>query len=397
MHSISPQANPPLSLYIHIPWCEKKCPYCDFNSHTQMKPIPQNDYIKSLMADLEQELPGIWGRRLRSVFIGGGTPSLLSPESVESIISGVRARIPCVPDMEITLEANPGSSDALKFGEFRAAGVTRLSIGVQSFNDESLRRIGRIHDGRSARHAAAAVIRAGFDNFNLDLMYGLPGQSAERAAEDISQALTFEPPHLSCYQLTIEPNTPFALRTPELPADDAAAEMQQYLERRLEDAGYTHYEVSAFARPGRHCRHNLNYWQFGDYIGVGAGAHGKLTRDGHITRHWKLKNPAQYMKHAGSAERIIGAKQLSADETGFEFMMNALRLKQPVTAQLFQQRTGLTLGRLRPALEQAQSDGLLRFDGFRVCTTELGRRFLNEVLQRFLPEPDSLISPESPT
>jgi oxygen-independent coproporphyrinogen-3 oxidase len=347
------------------------------------------------MSDLEQELPDIWGRRLSTVFIGGGTPSLFSPESIDSIISGIRARIPSTPEMEITLEANPGSADARKFEELRLAGVTRLSIGVQSFNDGSLRRIGRIHDGQAARSAVTAAIDAGFDNFNLDLMYGLPGQSIEMAKDDVFQALSFDPPHLSCYQLTIEPHTSFSASPPALPDEDTIWDMQEQIEQRLENEGFTNYEVSAFARDGRSCRHNLNYWQFGDYIGIGAGAHGKLTREGRITRTWKLKHPAAYINSAGTPERKGGEKVLSAAEAGFEFMLNTLRLRQPFTVSMFQQRTGVPMGLFRSELEQAQAEGLLKIDGDRISATEPGRRFLNDLLQRFMPENDGLNSQQS--
>lgn len=348
-------------------------------------PLPEHAYVRSLLADLDQELPGVWGRRLGSVFIGGGTPSLLSPESVDSLISGIRARLPSVPDMEITLEANPGSSDAQKFREFRSAGITRLSIGVQSFDDSSLSRIGRVHDARDARRAVSAALDAGFGNFNLDLMYGLPGQSLDMAAGDVEQALAFDPPHLSCYQLTVEPNTPFSAHPPPLPDDDSIWEMQVRLENAVEDRGLGNYEVSAFASAGRQCRHNLNYWLFGDYLGIGAGAHGKLTLQGRIKRTWKLKNPKRYMDSAGTAARIGGERELSREEAGFEFMLNALRLRQPVTAPLFRERTGTTLDRFGPALAKAREGGLLDYDGFSVSTTGRGRRFLNELLQLFVP------------
>jgi oxygen-independent coproporphyrinogen-3 oxidase len=391
------RASLPLSLYVHVPWCEKKCPYCDFNSHAQKNPIPENAYIEALMADLDQELPAVRGRRLRSIFIGGGTPSLLSPKSVESIVTGIRARIPSTPDMEITLEANPGSSDAGKFEGFRTAGVNRLSIGIQSFNAASLRNIGRIHDDHAARHAVTAAISAGFDNFNLDLMYALPGQTREMAADDVERALSFEPPHLSCYQLTIEPNTVFAVRTPRLPGENAAWQMQRQLESNLEKNGYKNYEVSAFARQGRSCQHNLNYWLFGDYIGIGAGAHSKVTRHDEVLRNWKRKNPILYMQNAHSTERVGGEKRLSSDEICFEFMLNALRLQRPVTASLFQQRTGQSIKRFSSTIAQAQTDGLLQFDGIQISTTEFGRRFLNDLLQRFLPDSDNLISPSPST
>ncbi len=280
------QGLPPLSLYIHVPWCEKKCPYCDFNSHARKGPLPEKEYINALLADLDQELPGIWGRKLRSIFIGGGTPSLLSAERVDSMLSEIRARIGCVADIEITMEANPGSSESSKFAEFRSAGVNRLSIGVQSFNDKSLRNIGRVHDGMSARLAVGAALSAGFENFNLDLMYALPGQQIDDAAADINTALLLDPPHLSCYQLTIEPNTAFNLQPPILPDEDTGWQMQLNTESILQENDYVQYEVSAYAKKGRTCQHNLNYWQFGDYVGIGAGAHSKITRSDGIIRTW---------------------------------------------------------------------------------------------------------------
>ncbi len=380
------QGLPPLSLYVHVPWCEKKCPYCDFNSHARKGPLPEKAYIDALLADLEQELPTIWGRKLCSIFIGGGTPSLLSTESVDSMLSGIRARIGCVADIEITMEANPDSSDSRKFEEFRSAGVNRLSIGVQTFDDESLRNIGRVHDGLSARHAVSAAISAGFENFNLDLMYALPGQKIDMAAADINTALSFDPPHLSCYQLTIEPNTAFYLQPPVLPDDDNGWQMQSRAESILQENGYAQYEVSAYAKNGRACRHNLNYWQFGDYVGIGAGAHGKVTRGDGITRTWKIKHPAAYLDKAHTADRVGGRKTLSAGDIRFEFMLNALRLRRPVSTALFQQHTGQPITRVHAQLVKAEADGMLHFDGKNIATTAFGRRFLNDLLQQFLPE-----------
>ena len=379
------QGLPPLSLYIHVPWCEKKCPYCDFNSHARKGPLPEREYINALLADLDQELPGIWGRKLRSIFIGGGTPSLLSAESVDSMLSGIRARIGCVADIEITMEANPGSSESGKFAEFRSAGVNRLSIGVQSFNDKSLRNIGRVHDGMSARLAVSAALSAGFENFNLDLMFALPGQQIDDAVADINTALSFDPPHLSCYQLTIEPNTAFNLQPPVLPDEDTGWQMQSNTQSILQENDYVQYEVSAYAKKGRTCQHNLNYWQFGDYVGIGAGAHGKITRSDGIIRTWKIKHPAAYLDKAHTTHRIGGRKSLSPEEIRFEFMLNALRLRQPVSTALFQQHTGQPITCMKAQLVKAEADGFLHFDGKNITTTEFGRRFLNDLLQQFLP------------
>lgn len=381
---------PPLSLYVHVPWCERKCPYCDFNSHARQGPLPQRQYVDALLADLDQELPRIWGRRLSSIFIGGGTPSLLQAEIVDSLLSGIRSRIACAPDIEVTMEANPDSSDCKKFSEFRSAGVNRLSIGVQSFNSDLLQRIGRVHDGVSAVQAVSAAIAAGFENFNLDLMYALPGQCLDMAATDISTALSFHPPHVSCYQLTIEPNTAFAVHPPAVPDEDEGGLMQAHTEKALHESGYTHYEVSAHAKNGRVCRHNLNYWQFGDYVGIGAGAHSKVTLADRVLRTWKIKHPTAYLNKAHTKKRVGGEKLLSAEEIRFEFMLNALRLRQPVSSILFQQRTGQPIARMKAQLAKAQSAGFLQFDDQNIETTALGRRFLNDLLQQFLPEPGNL-------
>lgn len=381
------QALPPLTLYVHIPWCQKKCPYCDFNSHPVRGALPERAYVDAVLTDLDQDLPQVWGRRLRSVFIGGGTPSLLSPRSIAHLISGIRARLVAVPEMEITLEANPGSSEASKFREFRNAGVNRLSVGVQSFNDASLTRIGRVHNAAAATKAVEAVIDAGFDNFNLDLMHSLPGQNPAMAIDDIQTAVAFNPPHLSCYQLTIEPNTMFHRQPPTLPGDDESWEIQSAVQSILGKAGYQQYEISAYAKQNILCQHNLNYWQFGDYLGVGAGAHSKVTFAERVTRSWKVKHPVEYLRKASSDARIGGLEDLSAAEVRFQFMLNALRLRQPTSAALFQQRTGQTIFRLKTELEQAQEEGLLIFDGNTLTTTPLGYRFLDDLLQRFLPQP----------
>ena len=376
---------PPLSLYVHVPWCEKKCPYCDFNSHALKDELPERRYLDALLADLDQELPGIWGRKLRTIFIGGGTPSLMSPTFFESLLSGIRARVSCVPDIEITLEANPGSSEADKFKAFKDSGINRLSIGVQSFNSHLLRAIGRVHDGDAALRAASAATTAGFDNFNLDLMYALPKQDLNMAIHDLQTAMSFNPPHLSYYQLTIEPNTVFYKYPPQLPGEEESWQMQSKAEEALSEGGYRHYEVSAYARENHVCNHNLNYWRFGDYLGIGAGAHSKVSMADRVIRTWKVKNPKEYLNKAHSKERIGDRKSISARDIRFEFMLNALRLREPIPILLFQQHTGLSIATVKAQLEKAQKDNLLEFDGKGIVTTPLGQRFLNELLQRFLP------------
>jgi len=379
------QVAPPLALYIHLPWCVKKCPYCDFNSHAAER-IPESAYIDALLADLESALPEIWGRRIHTVFFGGGTPSLFSPEGIDRILTGVRTLTPLVPGAEITLEANPGTVEAGRFAGFRAAGVTRVSLGIQSFDPRHLAALGRIHDAAEAR-AAAALAATHFETFNLDLMYALPGQSLGEALADIEAALRFGPPHLSAYHLTLEPNTPFAhAAPPNLPDDDAAADMQQAIEARLADAGLAHYETSAFARDGHPCRHNLNYWQFGDYLGIGAGAHGKLSFHDRIVRRMRVKHPQQYMTAAMRGAQIAETRTLARGDLPFEFMMNALRLNAGVPASLFEARTGLPLAVCAAALRQARERGLLDADPAWLRPTARGRRFLNDLLTLFLPD-----------
>ena len=370
---------PPLALYVHIPWCVRKCPYCDFNSHERGGPLPEREYVERLFLDLENLLPSVWGRRLVSVFIGGGTPSLFSPESIDALLSGVRARLPLEPQAEISLEANPGTVEAARFRGFREAGVNRISIGVQSFDDRMLAALGRIHSAAEARRAIDAAA-ASFDNVNLDLMYGLPGQSAAMAREDIEQALACGAPHVSAYQLTIEPNTVFWSKPPRLPEHDLCADMQLAAEEALGAAGYEHYETSAFARPGRRCRHNLNYWEFGDYLGIGAGAHGKISLPDRVTRHERVKQPSEYMK--GSA--CVAAKEVPPGEIPFEFMLNALRLVEGFPVELFQARTGLPLSTIEGELEKAEAQGLVERDWQRIRPSVRGRLFLNELLELFL-------------
>lgn len=378
---------PPLSLYVHIPWCARKCPYCDFNSHEARDGIPERAYVDALLADLDQELPGVWGRVVGSAFIGGGTPSLFSAEAIDRLLAGIRARLNCKPDMEITLEANPGTIEQGRFQEFRAAGINRLSIGAQSFDDGMLDRIGRIHGRREAIRAAELAHAAGFSSFNLDLMFGLPGQTPAQALADLTTAIDLEPAHLSWYQLTLEPNTYFHRHPPELPDDDLLWDMQQQGQARLAERGYTQYEVSAYARAGLHCRHNLNYWQYGDYLGIGAGAHQKITDAAAqcIRRRWKVKNPRDYLAAAHSEARIGGESTPDADEVILEFVMNALRLNAGFETALFEQTTGLAFERLEPALKQAQTRGLLEWNTPWRCT-EQGRRFLNDLLAEFLPD-----------
>jgi putative oxygen-independent coproporphyrinogen III oxidase len=372
-------ALPPLALYVHIPWCVRKCPYCDFNSHERSGALPEREYLHRLMLDIEASLPSVWGRRIVSIFIGGGTPSLFSPESIDALLSGVRARLALEPEAEITLEANPGTVEAARFRGFRAAGVNRISIGVQSFDEGMLAALGRIHSSDEARRAIDAAL-ASFDNVNIDLMYGLPGQSAAMARADLQQALAFGLPHISAYQLTIEPNTVFWSRPPQLPEHDVAADMQLAAEEVLAGAGYEHYEVSAFARPGRRCRHNLNYWEFGDYLGIGAGAHGKISFADRITRHARAKQPAEYMKE----NSMVDERVVAPEEIAFEFMLNALRLVQGFDVKLFSERTGLPMTRVEAQLAQAEKDGLIERNWKRIRPTERGRHFLNELLEKFL-------------
>ena len=381
---------PPLSLYIHLPWCIRKCPYCDFNSHewrtAQDGDAQQLAYVDALLADLELSLPLVWGRTVHTVFLGGGTPSLFSPAAIERLLDGVRARLRLVADAEITLEANPGTFEKDRFRAFRQAGVTRLSIGVQSFNDAHLKALGRVHD-RAQAIAACEEAQAAFDTFNLDLMVGLPHQNTAAALADIDQALAFEPPHFSCYQLTLEPHTPFAAAPPAgLPDDDTCAEIQDCLEERLAAAGYDHYETSAFAKPGHQCRHNLNYWTFGDYLGIGPGAHGKLTNHEGVRRTMRHKLPKLYLGAAGTVNFTQTNDPIPADALVGEFMMNALRLNAGFVTDLFERHTGLPWLVVSREVESAVRDGFLEWvvPGKHLKPTHQGRRFLNVLLQRFL-------------
>ncbi len=377
---------PPLGLYIHIPWCVRKCPYCDFNSHARDGALPEADYIKALLADLALEQADVAGRSIGSVFIGGGTPSLFSPRRVGGLLQAIDQRVPLAGDCEITLEANPGATEGGAFADWRAAGVNRLSLGVQSFDDRALRALGRIHSAAEARQAVEAARRAGFANLNLDLMFGLPGQTLAQAAVDVREACALEPEHLSYYQLTLEPHTPFAQDPPPLPSDDRCEAMQQAGIEQLAQAGLAAYEISAYARAGHACRHNLNYWRFGDYLGLGAGAHGKLTLGaGRIRRRWRCNHPRAYLEGVGSAA-VYQERWLRTDELPLEFMMNALRLRAGFSKTDFSAATGLSWSAVATPVAQAAERGWLLLEDAQVRTSELGARFLNDVLALFLPE-----------
>ncbi|MEJ2575414.1 MAG: radical SAM family heme chaperone HemW [Gammaproteobacteria bacterium] len=373
-----------MGLYVHIPWCVRKCPYCDFNSHALRGDLPGAAYVSALLADLAADAGPVAGRPVDSVFIGGGTPSLLEPAQLRRLLAGIGERLELTADCEITLEANPGAVDARRFAGYRAAGVNRLSIGVQSFDDRRLAALGRIHDGAAALTAFARARAAGFDNLNLDLMFGLPGQTLEDALTDLQTALELAPEHLSWYQLTLEPNTAFQRAPPPLPAHEAVADMQEAGQARLAAAELRQYEVSAYARPGRNCRHNTTYWTFGDYLGIGAGAHGKLTRaDGRIERRHKVRHPTDYLAAAGRPAATAGARELTVGELGVEFMLNALRLREGVDEALFEARTGQRLALLAAPLAEARARGLLAAD--RLRATDLGWRFLDDLVSLFEP------------
>ena len=399
------RALPPLSLYVHIPWCARKCPYCDFNSHEARGELPESEYIAALIADLEQALPLVWGRRVHSVFFGGGTPSLFSAPGIDAVLAAVRARLPLAGDAEITLEANPGSAEAAKFQAFRAAGVNRLSLGIQSFENRHLKALGRIHDSREA-HAAIDLAQRHFDNVHLDLIYGLPSAGVEDALADIEAAIACRPQHISAYHLTIEPNTYFHRYPPSLPDDDVTAAMQEGIEDSLAAAGYEHYETSAFAKSGApaggsdglpptphalrlsvspaRCRHNLNYWLCGDSLGIGAGAHGKLSFPDRILRDVRWRQPRQYMESALHGRAVQETREVGTHEVGFEFMMNALRLNEGFPVSLFEERAGVPLTAVLQPLDEAERRGLIARDHQHIAPTALGRRFLNDLLQLFL-------------
>ena len=376
-------ALPPLSLYVHFPWCVRKCPYCDFNSHEVKNGFPEEEYLAALRADLENALPLIWGRKIYTIFIGGGTPSLMSAAGLDRLMSDIRTLLPLDGTAEITMEANPGTFEAEKFRSYRASGINRLSIGIQSFNSRHLQALGRIHDDGEARRAVE-IAHANFDNFNLDLMYALPTQTLDEARTDVATAIGFEPPHLSLYHLTLEPNTYFAKYPPQVPDDDASAEMQDMIQQLTSQAGYRHYEVSAYAKAGRHARHNLNYWEFGDYLGIGAGAHSKISFPHRVVRQMRYKQPKAYLEQVKMGSHIQEEFEIRRDDLGFEFMLNALRLNGGFEPNRFAERTGLTLNVIEKQLNAAEAKGLLYRDHKIIRPTELGRRFLNDLQQMFL-------------
>jgi putative oxygen-independent coproporphyrinogen III oxidase len=376
-------ALPPLSLYIHFPWCVKKCPYCDFNSHEARGDFPEQEYLDALRLDLEQSLPLIWGRKIYTIFIGGGTPSLMSAKGLDRLLSDVRTLLPLDGAAEITMEANPGTFEAEKFKSFRASGINRLSIGIQSFNANHLKALGRIHDDQEARRAVE-IAHANFDNFNLDLMYALPSQTLAEAKRDLDTALAFAPPHLSLYHLTMEPNTVFAKYPPALPDDDASADMQDLIASQTAAAGYDHYEVSAYAQPGRQARHNLNYWEFGDYLGIGAGAHSKISFPHRVLRQARFKQPKSFMEAARNGNPVQEEHEIARADMGFEFMLNTLRLTGGFDPRLFGERTGMGINAIDRMLNEAEAKGLLYRDHKIIKPTELGQRFLNDLQQMFL-------------
>ena len=380
--------NPPLALYIHLPWCVEKCPYCDFNSHgLKGNAVPERDYIDALLRDVERELPLIWGRPIETIFMGGGTPSLFSPEAIDRLMCGLRALLDLRFCREVTLEVNPGTEMAGHLTDYRAIGVTRVSIGVQSFNERHLKKLGRIHDRKAAFRAIEAAHDAGLNSFNIDLMFGLPEQSAEEALTDLQTAISLQPPHLSWYQLTLEPNTPFAAHPPVLPDDDTMDQMQEPGIAALHEAGLIQYEVSAYARENHQCQHNLNYWEFGDYLGIGAGAHGKITlaAENRIERRMRVRHPSAYLAQAGTDEALT-AHSIPTDELPFEFMLNALRLTEGFEVPLFAARTGLPIKVISDTLHQLEKEELIRWDITRIAPTPRGTRYLNDVLLRFLPD-----------
>jgi len=378
-------AEIPLSLYIHIPWCVRKCPYCDFNSHAARDTIPEDLYVEALLQELDQQIIHLENRPIISIFFGGGTPSLFTPQAIEKILAGVQRRLRLTTNIEITLEANPGTVDEARFAGFRQAGVNRLSIGIQSLQNEKLQALGRIHHREHALRAVDAAINAGFDNFNLDFMHGLPGQSIADALDDLNDGLAFQPPHLSWYQLTIEPNTFFHHQPPILPQDDILWEIQERGKSILDQAGLNQYEISAYAQPKRECIHNINYWEFGDYLGIGAGAHSKITNtEKHIImRHSQVKNPRDYLNL--QKKFITSPTILTEKDICFEFMLNALRLTRGVSCDLFTARTGLDINALEPILSFAKEKKLMVNNKNILCATEMGQRFLNNVIGLFLP------------
>ncbi|QNP39752.1 radical SAM family heme chaperone HemW [Lysobacter solisilvae (ex Woo and Kim 2020)] len=383
----APLHPPPLSLYVHLPWCVRKCPYCDFNSHEGRGALPFDAYVDALLADLDHDLPLVWGRTVQSVFFGGGTPSLFPPCHIDRFLQGASSRLRFAPGCEVTLETNPGTAEHGRFELYQQAGVNRLSFGIQSFDDDCLRRLGRIHDSREADAAVKLAQDAGFDNFNLDLMYALPQQTLAMAERDLERAFALQPTHVSHYQLTLEPNTLFAAKPPAgIPDDDASWDMQEHCQALLAANGYAQYEVSAYARAGRQCAHNLNYWRYGDYLGIGAGAHGKLTlgHDESILRRWKVKHPGAYLASAGKVEAIGGDDRIEPSRRPFEFMLNALRLVEGFELDLFALRTGVAVAEIAPQLQQAVANGWLAIEGGHARPTEAGRRFTNDLVSLFL-------------
>lgn len=389
MGTLALPALPPLSLYIHLPWCLKKCPYCDFNSHEQRGlaegGVPEQRYIDALMADLEASLPLIWGRTVHSVFIGGGTPSLFSPESIDQLISGLRARLRMEPDCEISMEANPGTFEKERFKAYRHAGITRLSIGVQSFDDRFLKALGRVHDGAQARAAVQEAVES-FETFNLDIMYALPGQTEADLIKDLETALSFKPPHISIYHLTIEQNTYFAKFPPVVPEEDTAYDMLDRITAMTGAAGMQRYEISAYARDGHQCFHNTNYWQFGDYLGIGAGAHGKLSFAHRIVRQVKIRDPQRYMDAALAGRALASDEDVRRKDLPFEYMLNALRLRGGFAVQDYLDRTGLPVSTIQSALDAAQRKGLVTLQGGHVQPTERGFDFLSDLQELFLAD-----------
>jgi len=381
-----PERLPPLSLYVHLPWCVRKCPYCDFNSHVPVGNLPEQAYVDALLVDLDHDLSAAAGRRVESVYLGGGTPSLFSPEALGRLLEGVRERLPLADAAEITLEANPGTLREGYFAEVRACGVNRISVGVQSFQDDHLRTLGRIHDAAEARATATAVHAAGFTELNLDLMVGLPDQTVDQALADVESVLALQPTHVSHYQLTIEPGTAFARRPPLVPSDGAVVRQQAACRERLAAAGFTHYEVSALARPGHESRHNVHYWHFGDYLGIGAGAHAKLTGPDGIRRRIRVANPVRYMAMAGREEAVAETLWLDAGDAAVEFLLNALRLRQGFDATRFEACTGVAWTTQQPAVERAQELGLLERHGERFCASDRGWGLLDTLLRLFLPD-----------
>lgn len=375
--------SPPLSLYIHIPWCVKKCPYCDFNSHENRSEIPEKRYVQALIADLEQSVPRVYGRKIKSVFFGGGTPSLFSAESIHEILNAVNMLTPLEFEAEVTLEANPGTVDTAHFEGYKQAGVNRVSLGIQSFNNAYLKSLGRIHDAQQAILAAELALKT-FDHVNLDVMYGLPNQTLSDALQDAQQALALNPDHLSFYHLTLEPNTAFYRTPPSLPSDDTSSEMQESIEHLLAENGYLHYETSAFCKPKSQARHNINYWSFGDYLGIGAGAHSKLSYHDKITRETRHKHPKAFMDNAEAGSAVDNTWHIAQKDLGFEFMMNTLRLTEGFSPDLFQERTGLPLITVAKLLAEASNKGLMTQDTSSIKPTLLGQRYLNDLLTIFL-------------